>query len=215
MDHRFLSGDGGVISSTTLPRDEIDVKLKSLGVSDGFAMHFDFGGANSAYVTASTAAVGGGGGGGGGGRGQLGLPPPLPSMPPPPLPAVERYFHVAPDGSRKPYSPDDCRAIAVARSQGRSAVRVGDVILPNGRGVLQFEVRFGANALSQRWTEESWMKQGACLVEHRMIQVNLGSENTRLVVVAAATAAAAGDNSGQQQSVAAAPAPAADDDFDF
>ena len=50
-------------------------------------------------------------------------------------------------------------------------MRIADVTLPNGR-VLQFEIRFGVNAVSKRMPRPS--RTGIC-------QVNLGSQNTRIV----------------------------------
>ena len=59
---------------------------------------------------------------------------------------------------------------------GASAVRVADVHLPNGK-LLQFEVRFGANATSRKMPTPP---------DSGMVQVNLANENTRVVVQAAA-----------------------------
>ena len=50
-------------------------------------------------------------------------------------------------------------------------MRIADVTLPNGR-VLEFEIRFGANAVSERMPRPS--RTGIC-------QVNLGNQNTRIV----------------------------------
>ena len=81
------------------------------------------------------------------------------------------YFHIAPNGQREPFSPDDNAAIFAAQQQGAPAVRIADVTLPNGR-VLEFEVRFGDNAVSERMPQPS--RTGIC-------QVNLGNQNTRIV----------------------------------
>ena len=81
------------------------------------------------------------------------------------------YFHIAPNGQREPFSPDDNAAIFAAQQQGLPAVRIADVTLPNGR-VLEFEVRFGDNAVSERMPQPS--RTGIC-------QVNLGNQNTRIV----------------------------------
>eukprot|EP01043_Picozoa_sp_COSAG02_P015337 COSAG02_NODE_652_length_18867_cov_30.656756_2_plen_415_part_00 len=173
--HTSFAGDGadaGGATTTTLRRDELDIKLKSIPIPGDIAIAFDFGdaegrpAANGAGAVANAAA--------------LGLPAAVHCL-------ERKFFHVAPDGHRVEYSPEDCRAIATARLQGRDAVRLSDVILPNGQK-LQFEVRFGANALSRRWTEESWVRMastsdgGHIQVAQRMLQVNLGNENTRLVV---------------------------------
>ena len=82
------------------------------------------------------------------------------------------FFHLAPDGTREPYSAADCKAISAARMRGLPSVRVSDVTLPNGK-VLEFEVRLGSNAVSQRMPKPP---------QSRMIQVNLGNENTRVVL---------------------------------
>jgi hypothetical protein len=59
---------------------------------------------------------------------------------------------------------DHCRS-------GRGAVRISDVRLLNG-SVLQFEVRFGQNAVSRKMPAPP---------DSGMIQVNLANENTRVV----------------------------------
>ena len=82
-----------------------------------------------------------------------------------------RYFHIAPSGQREPFSTDDNAAIFAAQQRGAPAVRIADVTLPNGR-VLQFEIRFGVNAVSERMPQPS--RTGIC-------QVNLGNQNTRIV----------------------------------
>jgi hypothetical protein len=56
-------------------------------------------------------------------------------------------------------------------------VRINDVVLPDGT-TLEFEVRFGENAVSKRL---------ATPPPSGIIQVNLGSENTRVVVEGAAS----------------------------
>ena len=81
------------------------------------------------------------------------------------------YFHIAPNGQREPFSADDNAAIFAAQQQGAPAVRIADVTLPNGR-VLEFEIRFGDNAVSERMPQPS--RTGIC-------QVNLGNQNTRIV----------------------------------
>ena len=169
--HTSFMEDGRV----ELPRREIDVKLKSLPTPENFTMRFEFAGERGAAAAPAVGVA-------------LGAPPAgPPALPiePPPLP-TERFYHVAPDGSKEAYCDSDCLAIATARARGRPVVRLSDVQLPNGH-VLEFEVRLGTSAVSSRWTEESWMKQGACTctVDHRMIQVNIQSENSRLVVVEA------------------------------
>lgn len=56
--------------------------------------------------------------------------------------------------------------------RGQPSVRVADVTLQDGT-VLEFEVRFGSHAISRRMPEPP---------PSRLIQVNLASENTRVVV---------------------------------
>jgi hypothetical protein len=106
--------------------------------------------------------VGGVGGGGAGGEESSSMI--MPSS----------FFHIAPDGSHEPYSPSDSALIAAARASGQPAVRIADVILPNGKA-LQFEVRFGGNAWSAR------IPQGCAT---GMLQVNLDptSVASRVVV---------------------------------
>ena len=91
------------------------------------------------------------------------------------------FFHVAPDGSHEPYSPEDSLLIATARANGQSTVRVSDVTLSDSAAdggddnvLLQLEVRFGGNAWSSR------MPQGSST---GMLQVNLDhTEVSRRVV---------------------------------
>jgi hypothetical protein len=59
---------------------------------------------------------------------------------------------------------DHCRS-------GHFSVRIADVRLPNGT-VVQFEVRFGQNAVSRKMPAPP---------DSGMIQVNLANENTRVV----------------------------------
>jgi hypothetical protein len=82
------------------------------------------------------------------------------------------YYHVDPTGKRCPYSDADNSAISAAKANGTAAVRINDVVLPDGT-TLEFEVRFGENAVSKRL---------ATPPPSGIIQVNLGSENTRVVV---------------------------------
>ena len=62
-------------------------------------------------------------------------------------------------------------------------MRIADVTLPNGR-VLEFEVRFGDNAVSERMPQPS--RTGIC-------QVNLGNQNTRIVEREDSPAGSTGD----------------------
>ena len=194
------SADAGG-ATTTLRRDELDIKLKSMPIPGDVAIAFDFGDAEGIPAASGAGAAAN--------ASTHGLPAAVHSL--------GKFYHVAPDGHRVEYSPEDCKAIATAQLQGRDAVRLSDVVLPNGQK-LNFEVRFGANALSRRWTEESWVRMastsdgGHIKVAQRMLQVNLGNENTRLVVAEAA--------SGQMDAPAQAllPAPAvvaAEPEFDF
>ena len=101
-------------------------------------------------------------------------PPPSYAQPPPSYPpaaAAPKYFHIAPNGAKEPFSAADNATIFAAQEQGARQVRVADVALPDGR-VLQFEVRFGAHAVSQKMPSPS--PTGLC-------QVNLGNQNTRIV----------------------------------
>ena len=95
------------------------------------------------------------------GRADAGAPAPAPAAaqatcPPAFNPvAATRYFHIAPNGERCPYSASDNALLSAAVAQlpqppaqfrgYAPAVRVGDVALPDGR-VLRFEVRFGQQA---------------------------------------------------------------------
>ena len=106
------------------------------------------------------------------------------------------FFHVAPDGAREPYSSADNKAIARARVRGQSSVRISDVTLPNGT-VLQFEVRFGDKAVSPRMPEPP---------PSRMIQVNLASHNTRVVVESLAPRPHEGEPPASSMEPAPAPA---------
>ena len=82
------------------------------------------------------------------------------------------YFHVAPDGAREPYSAEDNVRIASAQAKRKPSCRIANVVLPNGK-IMEFEVRFGTNAISDRCPKPP---------ESRMIQVNLETQNTRAVV---------------------------------
>ena len=84
---------------------------------------------------------------------------------------VPSYFHEAPNGQREPFSAADNATIFAAQNQNLPSVRIADVTIAGGR-VLSFEVRFGANAKSRKMPQPS--PTGIC-------QVNLGSENTRIV----------------------------------
>jgi hypothetical protein len=88
------------------------------------------------------------------------------------------YYHVDSTGKRCPYSDADNSAISTAKANGAPAVRISDVVLPDG-ATLEFEVRFGENAVSKRL---------ATPPPSAIIQVNLGSENTRVVVEGVASA---------------------------
>jgi hypothetical protein len=81
------------------------------------------------------------------------------------------FVHVAPDGTRRPYSPEDNATIASAKASGASEVRLDPIVLQNGQEVC-FEIRFGENACSTRLPEVS---------PSRMIQVNLDDGNMRIV----------------------------------
>ena len=106
------------------------------------------------------------------------------ALAPPPAPSQRHYFprvatsgasrqwvHVAPDGKRIDFTPQDNALIAEAELSGAPRVRINDVNLPSG-ATLQFEVRFGAEARSQKLPGGS--KTGIC-------QVNLANGNTRVV----------------------------------
>jgi flagellar biosynthesis GTPase FlhF len=81
------------------------------------------------------------------------------------------YGHEGPDGTCTPFSDADNHAIASAITRGDSTIRTNDIVLPNG-SILQFEVRFGAAAVSMRMPKPP---------ASGMIQVNLANENTRVV----------------------------------
>jgi hypothetical protein len=107
---------------------------------------------------------------------QRATPQPAAATAPAPAPApaaasAPQFAHVAPTGARVNFSAEDSALIADAIEHSASAVRLGDVRLPNG-AVLRFEVRFGANARSRRMQGGS--PSGMC-------QVNLDNENTRMV----------------------------------
>ena len=80
--------------------------------------------------------------------------------------------------------------------RGQSSVRISDVTLPNGT-VLQFEVRFGDKAVSPRMPEPP---------PSRMIQVNLASHNTRVVVESLAPRPHEGEPPASSMEPAPAPA---------
>ena len=82
-----------------------------------------------------------------------------------------RFGHVGPDLSVSPYSKADSLLIARARTAGEASVRVSDVTLPSGV-VTQFEVRFGAHAVSRKRSTPP---------ATGMIQVNVANDNTRTV----------------------------------
>ena len=65
--------------------------------------------------------------------------------PPQPAAAAAAFAHVAPDGTRTPYSDVDNAAIVAAKACGEAKVRVADVALPTGQ-MLRFEVNFGSGA---------------------------------------------------------------------
>ena len=84
---------------------------------------------------------------------------------------LDRYFHIAPDGTKEFYSPADNVLIreAVAFDYPKQALQ--PITLPNG-AVLHFEVRFGDYAISSKVKTPP---------PTRMIQVNVANENTRAV----------------------------------
>jgi hypothetical protein len=67
------------------------------------------------------------------------------------------------------------RVVGAHCRSGHKAVRLSNVRLDNGK-VLQFEVRFGENAVSRRMPAPP---------DSGMIQVNLADENTRVVELSA------------------------------
>ena len=88
---------------------------------------------------------------------------------------LHQYFHVGPDGSRSFYSEVDNTLIRAAVQFGDRSVTLDEVsvTLPDGATqVLQFEVRFGENATSPRMPTPP---------PTGMIQVNLATDNTRVV----------------------------------
>jgi hypothetical protein len=85
---------------------------------------------------------------------------------------IPSFFHIAPDGVREPYSAADNAKIASALFRKHPSVRVSDVVLPCGK-MLHFEVRLGSNATSPRMPAPP---------PSQMIQVNLATNNTRVVV---------------------------------
>ena len=86
--------------------------------------------------------------------------------------SMPRYCHEDPaTGRREYYSARECEEIAKARREGRASCPVDDVRLKDGR-VLRFEVRFGYGNLSRKQNTPS---------PSGMVQVNLDSENTRVV----------------------------------
>jgi len=103
------------------------------------------------------------------------------------------------------YSAADNLLIAQARAAGKPSVRVSDVTLPTGK-VLEFEVRFGSHAVSRRFTKPP---------QTMMVQVNLGSDNTRVVqqlLIGASAASSTGPTlssvrSSSASSLAALPTP--------
>jgi hypothetical protein len=85
--------------------------------------------------------------------------------------AAAAFAHVSPNGEQRPFSAADNALIADARDRGLPTVRISDVARASG-AVLQFEVRFGAAARSERLPQGS--STGMC-------QVNLANGNTRTV----------------------------------
>ena len=84
-----------------------------------------------------------------------------------------QYHHIDPHGKAIAFSDADNALIVAARKRHDHKVKIGDVKLPSGQ-VLHFEVRFGLEAKSQKVP-----------VPHKcgMVQVNLGSQNTRQVKI--------------------------------
>lgn len=81
------------------------------------------------------------------------------------------FAHVAPDGSLQPYSSAENVKILEAMLGGHGAVALDPIRLPTGLEA-RFEIRFGPNAVSDRMREPP---------SSGMIQVNLDTENTRVV----------------------------------
>ena len=107
------------------------------------------------------------------------------------------FFHIAPDGVREPYNAEDNRKIATALFRKQPSTRVADVVLPSGK-VLQFEVRFGAHAVSPLMSTPPVSK---------MVQVNFAlPHNTRVVVQSLAEPPAA-LQPGAEQDGGGVPAP--------
>ena len=85
--------------------------------------------------------------------------------PPQPAAAAAAFAHVAPDGTRTPYSDVDNAAIVAAKACGEAKVRVADVALPTGQ-MLRFEVNFGSSARGS---------------PSGMVQINMDNGNRRNV----------------------------------
>lgn len=85
---------------------------------------------------------------------------------------MPRYCHEDPmTGKRHYYSASTCEMIATAKQMGQPYCGVEDVRLPDGR-VLRFEIRFGFGLMSCKQNRPS---------PTGMVQVNVDSENTRVV----------------------------------
>ena len=95
------------------------------------------------------------------------------------------FAHVDPrDASvHTPYSAADCALIAAARAAGEPSARLADVRLPSGK-TLRFEVRIGEHAVSKQIPQPP--RSG-------LIQVNLDSGDTRVVVAQLVEKVDAGD----------------------
>jgi hypothetical protein len=89
---------------------------------------------------------------------------------------VEKFYHMAPDGTQCFYSAAENSRIVAARSSGATCLQMEDVRLPDG-GTMRFELRFGAGATSKKLTVPP---------SSGMVQVNVDTENTRIVDCAAA-----------------------------
>ena len=89
-------------------------------------------------------------------------PAPAPGRDPPPL---VRYGSINPQGGGEPYDAADSAKIHAAKAAGALSLRLDK---PYG----EFEIRFGANATSGKMPSPP---------ESQMIQVNLQTENTRVV----------------------------------
>ena len=81
-------------------------------------------------------------------------------------PTTQQYFHVAPDGKEEPYSPEVCQRLqmAMATMPGGGRLTVASS--------LPFEVRWGSEATSQKLSQPP---------PSGIIQVNVNSQNTRIV----------------------------------